>query len=100
MQGHCAEVWCVAISHDGDTIVSFSGYVTSVHVAEPHGLLCHVQATGSHDLSFRLWERTEEPLILSEERERVGFLTTTTLHCCSTFSPSLPPIWLGKRSEV
>ena len=25
--------------------------------------------SGSHDNSLRLWERTEEPLILSEERE-------------------------------
>ena len=27
------------------------------------------QVTGSHDHSLRLWERTDEPLILSEERE-------------------------------
>lgn len=27
------------------------------------------QVTGSHDHSIRLWERTDEPLILSEERE-------------------------------
>ena len=28
-----------------------------------------LQVTGSHDHSLRLWERTDEPLILSEERE-------------------------------
>ena len=32
---------------------------------------CDIQVTGSHDYSLRLWERTEEPLILSEEREKV-----------------------------
>jgi len=39
-------VWCLAVSPNGD------------HVA-----------TGSHDRSLRLWERTEEPLFVEEERE-------------------------------
>jgi U3 small nucleolar RNA-associated protein 12 len=47
LEGHCGEVWCLAVSQDGDTVV-----------------------TGSHDHSLRLWTRTEEPLILSEEKER------------------------------
>jgi U3 small nucleolar RNA-associated protein 12 len=46
LDGHQGEVWTLAVSHDGDTVVS-----------------------GSHDNSMRLWERTDEPLILSEERE-------------------------------
>ena len=40
-------MWCLAASHDGDTV-----------------------ATGSHDFSLRLWGRSQEPLVLSEERER------------------------------
>ncbi len=31
--------------------------------------------TAAHDRSIRLWERTEEPLILDEEKEQVMFLT-------------------------
>lgn len=31
-----------------------------------------MQATGSHDRSLRLWERTEEPLFIEEEREQVS----------------------------
>lgn len=46
LQGHHAEVWTLAISPSGDFVVS-----------------------ASHDKSLRLWERTEEPLILTEERE-------------------------------
>jgi WD40 repeat protein len=29
--------------------------------------------TAAHDRSIRLWERTEEPLILDEEKEQVNF---------------------------
>jgi U3 small nucleolar RNA-associated protein 12 len=47
LEGHFGEVWCLAVSHDGSTVV-----------------------TGSHDHSLRLWEKTDEPLILSEEREK------------------------------
>ena len=36
---------------------------------------CDTQVTGSHDHSLRLWEKTDEPLILSEEREKVGFVS-------------------------
>ncbi|XP_078619457.1 WD repeat-containing protein 3-like [Branchiostoma floridae x Branchiostoma japonicum] len=46
LEGHQAEVWCMAISPNGDYVV-----------------------TGSHDKSLRLWQRTQEPLILEEERE-------------------------------
>ncbi|MEQ2208405.1 hypothetical protein XENOCAPTIV_028845, partial [Xenoophorus captivus] len=45
-QGHHREVWCLAISPNGDHLVS-----------------------SSHDKSLRLWERTREPIILEEERE-------------------------------
>ena len=31
----------------------------------------NVVASGSHDKSVRLWEKTEEPLVLDEEREMV-----------------------------
>ncbi|KAH0628599.1 hypothetical protein JD844_009954 [Phrynosoma platyrhinos] len=44
--GHHQEVWCLALSPNGDFLVS-----------------------SSHDKSLRLWERTKEPLILEEERE-------------------------------
>ena len=70
LQGHQGEVWCLAVSHDGDTVVSecshgsCSLYVTAVH----H----HWQVSGSHDFSLRLWGRTQEPLVLSEERENVS----------------------------
>lgn len=47
-QGHHREVWCLAISPNGDHLV-----------------------TASHDKSLRLWERTREPVILEEEREMV-----------------------------
>lgn len=30
-------------------------------------------ATAAHDRTIRLWERTEEPLILDEEKEQVIF---------------------------
>ena len=33
--------------------------------------MCAAQVTGSHDRSIRLWERTEEPLFVEEEREQV-----------------------------
>lgn len=58
MQGHHQEVWCLALSPNGDYVVS-----------------------ASHDKSLRLWERTREPLILEEEREMVrvaSFLPKTT----------------------
>ena len=34
-------------------------------------LLCR-QVSGSHDHSVRVWERTQEPLVLSEQKELVG----------------------------
>ncbi|XP_065906408.1 WD repeat-containing protein 3-like [Dysidea avara] len=46
LPGHQAEVWCMTVSHNGDHVV-----------------------TGSHDSSIRVWERTQEPLVLSEEQE-------------------------------
>jgi U3 small nucleolar RNA-associated protein 12 len=46
-EGHHGEVWALAVSNRGDFVV-----------------------TGSHDKSLRVWEKTEEPLFLEEERER------------------------------
>lgn len=40
------EIWTMAISHDGKYVV-----------------------TGSHDKSMRVWEKTNEPLVLEDERE-------------------------------
>ena len=36
--------------------------------------------TAAHDRSIRLWERTEEPLILDEEKEQVMFFFRYTSH--------------------
>ena len=33
--------------------------------------ICVFQVTGSHDRSLRLWEKTDEPLFVEEEREQV-----------------------------
>lgn len=41
LEGHHADVWCLAISSRGDFIV-----------------------TGSHDRSIRRWDRTEEPFFI------------------------------------
>lgn len=41
LEGHHAEVWCLAVSSLGDFFV-----------------------TGSHDRSIRRWERTEEPFFI------------------------------------
>lgn len=46
LEGHHKEVWCVDISGSGDFV-----------------------ATSSHDKSIRIWERTDEPLVLEDERE-------------------------------
>ena len=50
LKGHCAEVWCLAVSNSGNFVVS-----------------------ASHDRTLRLWEKTDEPLILEEEHEMVWF---------------------------
>ncbi|CAE6522518.1 unnamed protein product [Rhizoctonia solani] len=47
LDGHHGEVWALATSNDGKFVV-----------------------TGSHDKSIRIWEETDEPLFLEEERER------------------------------
>lgn len=47
LDGHHGEVWALAVSNRGEFVV-----------------------TGSHDKSLRVWEKTEEPLFLEEERER------------------------------
>lgn len=47
LEGHHAEVWCLAVSSRGDFFV-----------------------TGSHDRSIRRWDRTEEPFFIEEEREK------------------------------
>lgn len=41
LEGHHAEVWCLAMSNRGDFIV-----------------------TGSHDRSIRRWDRTDEPFFI------------------------------------
>lgn len=46
LEGHQAEIWALAISPDGRHM-----------------------ATASHDRSLRLWHKTDEPLVLEEERE-------------------------------
>lgn len=46
LQGHFAEVWALAVASDGSFVVS-----------------------GSHDKTLRLWEMTDEPLFIEEERE-------------------------------
>ena len=45
------EIWTMAVSHDGKYVV-----------------------TGSHDKSMRIWEKTNEPLVLEDERENVSVL--------------------------
>jgi U3 small nucleolar RNA-associated protein 12 len=45
-KGHLHEIWAMAVSHDGKFVV-----------------------TGSHDKSMRLWEKTNEPLVIEDERE-------------------------------
>ena len=47
MDGHHSEIWALAASRHGGFIV-----------------------TGSHDKSIRIWEKTDEPLFLEEEREK------------------------------
>ncbi|CAG8542010.1 7989_t:CDS:10 [Funneliformis mosseae] len=47
LEGHHGEVWSLAIGKRGDLLVS-----------------------GSHDRSIRVWEQTDEPLFLEEEREK------------------------------
>ena len=54
------------------------------------------QITGSHDFSLRLWERTREPLILSEQREIVSSLLIT----CGSFYWGPCPPQIGKRGPV
>ncbi|KDQ20509.1 hypothetical protein BOTBODRAFT_50600 [Botryobasidium botryosum FD-172 SS1] len=47
LDGHHGEIWALAVSNRGSFVV-----------------------TGSHDRSIRVWEKTDEPLFLAEERER------------------------------
>lgn len=47
LEGHHADVWCLAVSDCGDFVV-----------------------TGSHDRSIRRWDRTEEPFFIEEEKEK------------------------------
>ncbi|XWS66807.1 hypothetical protein CRYUN_Cryun05aG0232500 [Craigia yunnanensis] len=47
LEGHHADVWCLAISNRGDFVV-----------------------TGSHDRSIRRWDRTEKPFFIEEEKEK------------------------------
>lgn len=47
LSGHHGEIWALTFSHSGEFIVS-----------------------ASHDKSIRIWEQTDEPLFLEEEREK------------------------------
>lgn len=47
LPGHHGEIWALAISRSGETVVS-----------------------ASHDKSIRVWQQTDEPLFLEEEREK------------------------------
>ncbi|WVQ82103.1 hypothetical protein IAT38_004231 [Cryptococcus sp. DSM 104549] len=47
LDGHHGEIWALAVSNHGQFVV-----------------------TGSHDKSLRVWEKTDEPLFLEEEREK------------------------------
>lgn len=47
LTGHHGEIWALAMSHSGEFIVS-----------------------ASHDKSLRIWQQTDEPLFLEEEREK------------------------------
>jgi len=46
LSGHHGQVWTLAVSEDGKYV-----------------------STAGHDRSIRLWERTQEPLVLEDERE-------------------------------
>ncbi|RJE22189.1 DOM34-interacting protein [Aspergillus sclerotialis] len=47
LSGHHGEIWALTISHSGEFVVS-----------------------ASHDKSLRIWEQSDEPLFLEEEREK------------------------------
>ena len=47
LSGHHGEIWALAVSRTGDTVV-----------------------TASHDKSIRVWRQSDEPLFLEEEREK------------------------------
>nr|ODO01220.1 U3 small nucleolar RNA-associated protein 12 [Cryptococcus depauperatus CBS 7855] len=47
LEGHHGEIWAIATSWNSQFVV-----------------------TGSHDKSIRIWEKTDEPLFLEEEREK------------------------------
>ncbi|CAL8469217.1 g8758 [Coccomyxa elongata] len=47
LEGHKAEVWCLAVSRGGDMV-----------------------ATAGADRSLRVWQRTEEPFFVEEEKEK------------------------------
>ena len=67
------------MSHDGNTVVSHSR--CSLDIAKTVLILLMSKVTGSQDLSLRLWERTQEPLVLSEEREMVEQIILCHLRC-------------------
>ena len=46
LEGHQSETWALAVSSDGDFVI-----------------------TGSHDRSLRIWERTEDQVVVSDEKE-------------------------------
>lgn len=78
-QGHHREVWCLAISPNGDHL-----------------------ASASHDKSMRLWERTREPVILEEEREMVRAAGASARRSAHRPHPLLAPSSLltGARGGV
>lgn len=55
------------------------------HTLYLHLFMCHylaLQVSGSHDHSLRVWERTREPLVLSEQREIVSRVVNITMYTC------------------
>ena len=48
-KGHLSEIWTMCVSNDGKYVV-----------------------TASHDKTMRLWEKTNEILVLDDERENVN----------------------------
>lgn len=78
LEGHAAEVWALGLSSDGSLLVSAGA-----------------------DRGLRVWERTEEPIFLEEERERrLESLFESQLEVGSEPSPFSPPFWLHNKCII